>query len=100
MLLKLHSSSFSGLLDASRHSSGSQFRRAAARLYAGDFFSGFGDASERAAKIRQVDQRKQQTGYPENMHMREKRDKAQYGDNLKLYFLRLMRHPLGQSVQP
>src|SRR5215510_302156 len=51
-----------------------------ARLYAGDFLGGCRDPREWRAKIRQIDQRKQQTRDPKNVHMREQGNETQDGD--------------------
>ena len=56
-------------------------------------------AAQWRAEIRKIDQREQQARDPEQMHMGEERQKSQDGDDLKLQFLRLVRHPFGQRVQ-
>src|SRR5262249_21111832 len=78
---------------------GWQLDRAFARLEPSEFFGRPGDSPERGAKIRQVDQRQQQSGDPEDMHMREERDQPQDGDDLELYFLAFVSHVLGQRMQ-
>ena len=59
-LLREHAGSFSVLFDVSRRGLWLRLRCAFARLYAGDFFGGCRDPSERGAEIREVDHRKQQ----------------------------------------
>src|SRR5262245_6480354 len=71
-----------------------------ARLYASDFLSRCRDTPQWRAKIRQVDQRKQQTRYPKNVHMCEERNETQDSDKLELQLVGLMRHALGQGMQP
>src|SRR5947209_1293126 len=66
--------------------------RVFARLYAGNFLGGCRNPAERCAEIGQIDQRKQQARYPENVHMREQRNKTQDGDDLELQLLGSMRH--------
>jgi hypothetical protein len=61
--------------------------------------TGVGDAAHRRAEIRQVDQGQQQSRNPEDMHVGEKRNQAEDGDDLELQLLRFVRHALGQAVQ-
>src|SRR5262249_51533441 len=74
--------------------------RISARLYASDFLCGCRNPAERCAEIGQVDQRKQQTRDPKNVHMREQRNKTQDSDNLELQLVGSMRHALWQRMQP
>src|SRR5262245_8632136 len=71
-----------------------QFDRAFAGFKTSHFLGRSGDPAERVAEIGKVDQRKQQAGYPEDVHVREESDEAQDGDNFKLDLVRLMRHSL------
>ena len=57
------------------------------------------DPVERAAEIGNVDQREQQAGHPEDMHVREQGKQAQHGDDLELQLVALVRHALGKGVQ-
>ena len=53
----------------------------------GDTFQRTGHAAKRAAKVRNVDDRKQETGDPEDMFVREQREQPKNGDNLELELL-------------
>jgi len=57
------------------------------------------DAAQRSAEIGKVHKREQQAGHPEDVLVREERQKPQHRDNLELQFLRPMCHPLGERVQ-
>src|SRR5690349_9260361 len=50
-------------------SSGRRLESVFARLYASDFLGGCRDPGEWRAEIGKIDQRKQQTRYPKNVHM-------------------------------
>ena len=60
--------------------------RASARLQAGHPLDRACDAAKEAAKIGNVDERKQQSCDPENMHVREESKQAQDCDDLELDF--------------
>src|SRR5262245_41808634 len=76
-----------------------QLDRTLAGFKPSHFFGRSGDSAERVAEIGEVDQRKQEARYPEDMHVREQSNEAQDGDDLKLDLVRLVRHSLGQGVQ-
>jgi hypothetical protein len=73
---------------------------ALARRDAGDLLKGSRDPAERPPEVRNVDQCKQQARHPEDVHVGEEGEQAQYGDDLELQFVGLVRHALGQGVQP
>src|SRR4030095_17064805 len=76
-----------------------QFDRALAGFKTSHFLGRPGDPAERVAEIGKVDQRKQQAGYPEDVHVREEGNETQDGDNFKLVLVGLVRHTLGHGVQ-
>lgn len=57
------------------------------------------DAAKETAKIRDVDECQQQTGDPEDVHVREEREQAEDGNDLELDLMPLVRHALRQRVQ-
>src|SRR4026208_869367 len=69
------------------------------RLDPSDLLDCRADPVEPAADIRQIDQCKQQTRNPENMHMREKRQQSQNRDNLELKLMATMCNSFRKSVQ-
>src|SRR5262245_31709068 len=70
-----------------------------AGVKASHFLRRSSDPAERVAEIGEVDQRQQQTGYPENVHVREQSDESQHRDDFKLDLVCLVGHPLGQGMQ-
>src|SRR5262245_14428384 len=71
-----------------------------ARLYASDLLGGCRNPGEWRAKIGQIDQRKQQTRYPKNVHMCEQRNETQDSDNIELQLVGSISPALGQGRQP
>ena len=84
-----------GSADRLRH-----FVRPLAGRDAGELLERPGHPAERGAEIGQVDHREQQARDPEEMDMREERQEAQHRDDFHLKLLGLVRHALGQAVQP
>ena len=66
----------------------------------GDFFNGARNPSQRRAKVREVDEREDQTRHPEQVDVREQGEKSKHRHDLELYLLGSVRHALGQGVQP
>src|SRR5258705_13876986 len=64
-----------------------QFHGTFARLEPSDLLGRSGNPAERAAKIWNIDHRKQQTRHPEKMDVGEEGKKAQDGDDLELQLL-------------
>ena len=71
-----------------------RFRRNASHL-----FDRSCDPAQRRAEVRQVDHGEEQADHPVQVVVREQRQQAQHGHDLKLELLRLVGHPLGQRVQ-
>jgi hypothetical protein len=72
---------------------------ARARPHAGHPLNRARDAAKKATEVGKVDKRQQQSGDPENVHVREESNQSQDCDNLELHFLALVRYLLGQRMQ-
>ena len=73
--------------------------RARAGLHTGHPLDRARDAPQEATEVGKVDERQQQPGDPENVHVREESNQAQDCDNFELHFLALVRYVLGQRMQ-
>ena len=101
MCLRSRRGQFDGIAFASCSHFGSRQFASGLRLRrtACDLLDRSRDAAEERTDIGKLDQRQQQSGNPKRMYMGEKREQPEDGDDLKLYFLRLVRHALRQRVQ-
>src|SRR5690349_15634341 len=73
--------------------------RARARLHAGHPFDGASDTTKEAAEVGKINERQQQAGNPENVHVGKESNQSQDGDDFELYFLPFMGDLLGQRMQ-
>src|SRR6478736_1960553 len=66
---------------------------------AGNLLQRPGHPAERPSKVGKIDQGKQQASNPEDVHVSEQRQQAQYGDDFELQLMGFVSYALRQRVQ-